>query len=406
MTAHRRIVVHDYAGYAFPIQLSRWLARQGHMVLHLHCQDVEAPHGPLSMRADDPPGLTIEGLSLGRPVPKYRLIRRWMQDGAYGACLGRRAAAFRPDVILSANCPPATQSRLAAAARRAGVPLVCWVQDIFAAGAAAAVRRWPAPVRWAALRYLKATEYTTLRACAGLILITEDFVPLLRGEGVCHPHTTVIENWAPADAITARPKDNPWARAHGLADAFVFLYAGTLGLKHNPALLADLARAYRGDARTRVVVVSQGPGRAYLEEVKAVEGLDNLLLLDYQPFECVPDVLGSGDVLVTLLEEFAGAISAPSKTYAYFCAERPIAAAAPASNLARRLIEREGAGVCVDATDRDGFLAAARRLRDDPDLRERLAAGQRRYARLAFDIERIGPRFFSVLETAIRGENG
>ncbi|MCW2249601.1 glycosyltransferase involved in cell wall biosynthesis [Azospirillum fermentarium] len=402
----RRIVVHDYAGYAFPLQLSRWLAGQGHTVLHVHCDDVESPRGPLAQQTDGPPGLTVEGLSLGRPLPKYQLVRRWMQDMAYGSCLGRRTAAFRPDVILSANCPPAAQARLAATARRAGIPLVCWVQDVFAVGAAMAVRRWPALIRWAALRHLQVTEYQTLRRCAGLILITDDFVPLLKGEGVSHPHTTVIENWAPADAITVRPKENPWAKAHGLTDVFVFLYAGTLGMKHNPGLLADLARAYRDDPSTRVVVVSQGPGRAQLEEVKAAEGLNNLLLFDYQPFECVSDVLATGDALLTLLEDFAGVISAPSKIYSYFCAERPILAAAPASNLARRVIEREEAGVCVDASDRSGFIAAARRLRNDLDLRARLAAGQRRYARSAFDIDRIGPRFCAALETAIGGKSG
>ena len=402
----RRIVVHDYAGYAFPLQLSRWLACQGHTVLHVHCDDVESPRGPLASQAAGPPGLTVEGLSLGRPLPKYQLVRRWLQDMAYGSCLSRRAAAFRPDVILSTNCPPATQARLAAAARRAGVPLVCWVQDVFAVGAATAVRRWPAPVRWAALRYLQATEYQTLRRCAGLILITDDFIPLLRGEGVSHPHTTVIENWAPADAITARPKDNSWAKAHGLADAFVFLYAGTLGMKHNSGLLADLARAYRDDPSTRIVVVSQGPGRAQLESIKAAEGLDNLLLFDYQPFEHVSDVLAAGDVLLAVLEDFAGVVSAPSKIYSYFCAERPILAAAPATNLARRVIEREEAGLCVDASDRSGFLAAASRLRNDRDLRVRLAAGQQRYARSAFDMDRIGPRFCTALETAVGRMSG
>jgi colanic acid biosynthesis glycosyl transferase WcaI len=399
VTAPRRIVVHDYAGYAFPVQLSRWLARRGHTVLHVHCEDVEAPRGPLAPRPDDPASLTIQGVSLGRPLPKYRPLRRWLQELAYGRRLGRRIAEFRPDVVLSGNAPPAVQAEAAKALRRMNVPLICWVQDIFSIGAGVAVRGWPAPLRRAALRFLKSVEFSTLRAAAGVIVITDDFVPLLAGEGVPRAHMTVIENWAPRNGVVARPKDNPWSRAQGLADSFVFLYAGTLGMKHNPELIADLARACRDDATTRVVVVSQGPGRARLEAIKAAEGLDHLLLFDYQPFECLSDVLASGDVVLTLLEDFAGVISAPSKTYAYFCAERPILAAAPAVNLARRLIEREGAGLCVDAADREGFLAAAHRLRHDAALRATSVQGQRRYAQAAFDIDRIGLRF----ETALIG---
>lgn len=397
MTGSCRIVVHDYAGYAFPAQLSRWLACRGHTVLHLHCDDVEAPRGPLAPRPDDPASLTLQGLSLGRPLPKYRPIRRWIRELTYGRLLGRRVVDFRADVVLSGNSPPAVQAKLAAALRRTNVPLICWVQDIFSIGAAVAVRGWPAPLRWAALRFLKSVEFSTLRTAAGVIVITDDFIPLLAREGVPCARMEVIENWAPTDGIVARPKDNAWSRAQGLADCFVFLYAGTLGMKHNPELIADLARSWRDDPATRVVVVGRGPGRTKLEAIKAAEGLDRLLLFDYQPFESLSDVLASADVTLTLLEDFAGVMSAPSKTYAYFCAERPILAAAPADNLARRLIERENAGLCVDATDRKGFLAAAHRLRHDALLRTALTEGQRRYAGTAFDIDRIGSRFEAIL---------
>lgn len=404
MSKPLRIVVHDYAGYAFPLQLSRWLADRGHAVLHLHCTDVEAPRGAMLKRPQDSAGLQLKGLSVGRPLPKYRLVRRWFQELSYGRLLGEEMAAFQPDVVLSANTPPATQARLAVAARRAGVPLICWVQDIFSLGAAVAVRKWPAPLRWGALRFLRSKEFSVLRKAEGLVLITEDFAPLLAREGVENPVTTVIENWAPVDEIKTVGKDNAWAREHGLNDRFVFLYAGTLGMKHNPALIADLARAYRDDPDVRVAVVSQGPGRAWLSDVKKAEGLNNLLLFDYQPFSQVPEVLASGDALLVLLEDFAGVISAPSKTYAYFCAERPILAAVPPANIARRLVEREKAGLCVDAADRDGFLAAARRLREDADLRARLTAGQREYAKIAFDMERIGARFSEMIRTvAARG---
>lgn len=397
----RRIVVHDYSGHTFQVQLSRWLAAQGCAVLHLYAADAESPRGRLGVTPDDPPGFAVEGVSIGRPLEKYALHRRWLHDHVYGGRLAARVAAFAPDVVLSANAPPAAQARLLKRLKPLGIPLVCWVQDIFTVAAEHVLKEKPAPLRWAALRLLDRVEFGTMRAAAGLVAISPDFLPILAARGVRHSHGAVIENWAPHGEIVPRPKDNPWARAHGLADCFVFLCSGTMGMKHNPAHLANLARAHRDDPRVRVVVVSQGLGRRWLEKVKAAEGLSNLLLFDFQPFEALSDVLGSADALVVLLEAYAGALSVPSKVYSYFCAGRPILAAVPAANLARRLVESEAAGVCVDPDDEAGFLAAARRLRDDAGLRAACAAGQVRYAARAFDIDRIGARFLAILEGAV-----
>ena len=62
--APRRILVHDYSGHPFQVQLSRSLAARGHVVLHLHSSKFQTPKGPLQRRADDPASLLIEGVEL------------------------------------------------------------------------------------------------------------------------------------------------------------------------------------------------------------------------------------------------------------------------------------------------------------------------------------------------------
>jgi len=396
--ARRRIVLHDYGGYSFPIQLARWLADQGHEVLYLYSADVEAPRGRLAQSAGDPAGLRIEAVSTGRSLPKYALLRRWWQEMDYGARLGARTTAFRPDVVLSTNTPPAVQAALLKALRKRNLPLLCWVQDIFSVGAAEILKGKPALLRWAACRFLERVEFGTMRDSAGLVVISEDFLPVLARYGVRHPRSAVVENWAPQGEIRPLPKDNPWSRAHGLADRFVFLCAGTMGMKHNPDLLAALARSFRNDPEVRVVVVSQGIGRRWLETVKQAEALDNLLLFDFQPFETLSQVLASADVGVVVLEAFAGTLSVPSKVYSHFCSNRPILGAIPATNHANRLIRDRKAGLCVEPTDETGFIATAMRLRQDAALRQSYADGQAAYAAEAFDIQRIGGRFSALIE--------
>lgn len=402
----RRIVVHDYAGHLFPAQLSRWLAGQGHQTLHLYSADLETPRGRLAPSGDDPPGFTVEPVSCGRQLNKYALLRRWLQEMGYGGRLARRIAAFRPDIVLSANTPPAVQARLQKEMARRRTPLICWVQDIFTPGIDRVLADVPAPVRRIASRFLGRVEFGAMRASAGIVVISPDFLTVLAAYGVVHPYSRVIENWAPHGEITTQAKDNPWARERGLADKFVFLCSGTLGMKHNPAHLANLARAFRGDPDVRVVVVSQGLGRRWLEGVKTAEELDNLLLFDFQPAETLSDVLATGDVSVLLLEAYAGVLSVPSKIYSYFCAGRPMLGALPADNLACRRMTEQQAGLCVAPEDEAGFVAAARRLRSDPALRAACAANQTAYAVRAFDIDMIGQRFERILEDVCPAAQG
>lgn len=393
-----RILVHDYSGHPFQLELSRWLARQGHETLHLYSAGISTPRGAVGRAEADAPCLAIESVGAAeQPVDKYDIPRRLRQERAYGRALARRAAAFAPDVVLSGNCSPHIQRILQQACRRQGARFVYWLQDLYADATQRFLARRSALLARLVAPALRAFEARALKRSDAVVAITEDFRAVLIERGVAADKITVIENWAPLAEVTPRDRHNAWSAAQGLDNNFVLLYAGTLGLKHNPDLLAGLARAFADDPATRVVVVSQGLGREFLEMAKQAEGLDNLLLLDWQPFEQLPEVLASADVLLAILEPEAGRFAVPSKVLTSLCTARPILAAIPPENLAARTLEAAGGGLCVAPGDGEGFVAAARRLREDEALRRDLGGAGRAYAERTFDIERIGQRFLSVL---------
>jgi glycosyltransferase involved in cell wall biosynthesis len=122
------------------------------------------------------------------------------------------------------------------------------------------------------------------------------------------------------------------------------------------------------------------------------------MLLPFQPYAALPYVLGSAEVVVTILEPEAGVYSVPSKVLTYHCAGRPLLAGVPRENLAGRIIERNGSGIVVDPTDADKFVGAAEELLADDALRRRMAQAGRRYAERTFDIAWIGDAFESILQ--------
>ncbi len=191
-----------------------------------------------------------------------------------------------------------------------------------------------------------------LRGSDGVVLISNDFKPALQGFGVDQRATSVIANWGALDELPLRAKHTSWARQHGLSDKFVFLYSGTIALKHNPDLLWALAEHFERDPRVAIVVAGSGVSYEALRARSAAQPKPNLLLLPLQPMEVFPDVLGAADVLVALLENDAGRFSVPSKVLNYLCGGRPVLLSAPAANLSVRLVEEANAGICVPAGSR------------------------------------------------------
>lgn len=225
-----------------------------------------------------------------------------------------------------------------------------------------------------------------------VVVVAPGFRAPLSAWGLAERDIAVIENWAPLDEVKLLPRSNSWSREQGFGDEPVFLYSGTLGLKHRPDLLYELAKSLRGQAR--VVVLSEGPGRQYLERMPALE---NLSLLGFQPYDRLSEVLASADVLVASLETSAGQFAVPSKVLTYLCAGRPVLLAAPKENLAASVVERSKGGVVIDPDDLEAWTSAARRLAQDRQYRQELGAQARRYAERAFDIHAIADAFEGIL---------
>ena len=240
------------------------------------------------------------------------------------------------------------------------------------------------------------------RRAAGIVAIAPSFIPVHEAWGTADK-TVVIPNWAPLDEIVPVDRKNDWAVENQLDDTLTLLYSGTLGLKHNPALLVALAREVREQGKdVRLVVVNEGPA---VEVVRAeAERLDvPLTLLPFQPYERLPEVLGSGDILVVLLEQQAGAFSVPSKTLSYLCAGRPMLGMMPSENLAAELIDQVGG--YVTAPHEAALPAAAEwaaALLGDPERRQELGEAARELAEREFALGECADRFESLLLGCVR----
>ncbi|MGG7646250.1 glycosyltransferase [Rhodovulum sp. YNF3179] len=395
-----RILVHDYAGHPFQAGLSRELARRGHRVTHAWFAGDPGPKGRLARQPDDPPGLAFRPVTIARPYSKARLLRRLLADRAYGRALADTIRAVAPELVLSGNTPVAAQAGALAAARQGGAGFVHWVQDLQgrAAQRLLAARR---PVLGRVAGYaLGRWEADQMCRADHVILIDEAFRPAAQAMGVARARTTVIPNWGPLEDVPAVARDAPavtaWERDRGIGPRPRFLYAGTIGLKHDPAPLAALARALELRDAGHLVVAASGTGVACLERIRCAR----LHLLPLQPARDFPTMLGAADVLLAMIGPEAADCAVPSKLLSYLCAGRPVVLAAPPDSPAARIVDSAGAGCVVPQGDTRGFTEAALGLARHPAAARRAGASGRAWAERHFAIGPVADSFEAVFRAA------
>ena len=83
-----RILVHDYSGHPFQVELSRELARRGHEVTHSYCPGWVSGKGHLV--AEPGETLTFDPVGPTEPIAKDRFVRRvrdvsgeWQRRGRF-----------------------------------------------------------------------------------------------------------------------------------------------------------------------------------------------------------------------------------------------------------------------------------------------------------------------------------
>lgn len=372
------VLLYDHAGHSFTYELSMELSSRGVPVSYAYTSGLTSPHGSFKATAN----MTVVPVGVGRTFDRYRVSKRIMNECRLGLDAVRLARRLRVSHIITCNMPVLVLTILAASCAITGRRLTIWFQDSQAGIAAGILRNAVAP------RLLAMLEGWSLRRANRVIAISPAMVNEARQMGVSKEKVRLLRNWAPLSAIPTVGKVNPWSLAHGLDETFVYLYSGTLGLKHSPQLLISLSRWIQASGvDATVVVVSEGDVAEQLQATSQAEDLP-LKVYPFQPAARLPEVLGASDVCVVLLEPHASEFSVPSKVWSYMCAGRPILGAMPSRNDASLIVAEEAhCGLVVSGPESESrFLAAASVLLTNSDLRGELSRRARAEAENRFNV--------------------
>ena len=306
------------------------------------------------------------------------------------------------DLIYVASTPP-TQGALAALVKKfKHKPFVYNLQDIFPDSLVGTGLAKKGGLLWKIGRVI---ENFTYRNADKIIVISEDFKRNIMAKGVPEEKIVVVYNWVDEEDVVDVPREeNKLFDKYGLdRSKFYVTYNGNIGLTQNMDMLLEVAKELsptptlprregessptpnpspvgRGispsdgsdaDAHRlrdiHFVLVGEGAYKAEVEKRIKEQGITNVTLLPFQPYEDISHVFSLGDVSLVISKPGVGANSVPSKTWSIMSASRPVLASFDENEL-KTIIEEHHCGVFTKAGDKEAFKAAILNLYHHPEL--------------------------------------
>ena len=218
--------------------------------------------------------------------------------------------------------------------------------------------------------------------------------------GVEPDRVHVIPNWADGAKLHPIPKsESSIAREHGLVEPFTVLYSGNLGLYYEFETILDAAELHK-DSNFRLVLTGSGGKRDWIAEQIRKRGLENTLLLPYQPFDRLNESLNACDAsLVTIASGIEG-ISFPSKLYSSLAVGRPILALSEDPSDLKTIVEQERVGHWFRLGDAEGVARCIEHMMAHHQENEELGRNARALFERRFTIDASGTAYAGVLRRA------
>lgn len=288
-----------------------------------------------------------------------------------GAAIGSRGADVEGVLAVS---PPLTLGLTGLSIARARkAPLVFNVQDVYPDIALELGVFTDGPLISATRRL----ERFCYDHCDAVTVLSEELQDNVRAKAKDPSKVRVIPNFVDVDAVAPASRDNSYRREFGLAGKTVVMYAGNVGLSQSLDIVLEAATALAYEPDLVFVINGQGAARDQL--MRKASGLTNVIFVDMQPLERLPEVLSAADIHLVPLKRGLARSSVPSKTYSIMAAGRPLIASVDAGSEVARLVERSAGGVAVPPEDAEALTKAIRRLLDSPEEQGRMGASARRF---------------------------
>lgn len=247
-------------------------------------------------------------------------------------------------------------------------------------------------------------EKITYKYSDKIIVISEDFKKNLMEKGVPEEKIVVVYNWVDQNAVVNVDRsENKLIKAYGIdPEKFYIEYSGNIGLTQNMDLLLDVMKELKeSHPQIGLILVGEGAYKRQVEEIVARDGLTNVKMLPFQPYEDISHVFSLGDVGLIISKPGVGANSVPSKTWSIMSASRPVLANFDENEIKSILTDNQ-CGVFTKAGDKEAFKAAIISLYENLEKAVEMGKNGRQFVMDNLTREVGAGKYVEVLKSVVK----
>lgn len=304
------------------------------------------------------------------------------------------------DVVLSTS--PQFFNGLAGylVSRLKRVPWILEIRDLWPESIVAVGAITSRPV----IRLLESLELFAYRKADHLVVVTDAFRAHMLARGISSKKVTVIKNGADF-SLYKKPTHSQTnlLRELGLDGKFVASYFGTHGMAHHLETILEAARELTEWKDIVFLLVGDGAERSRLVAMRDEMKLSNVLMLDQQPKEKMPELWSLSSVSLVLLKKSALFKTVlPSKIFESMAMEKPVILGVEGESA--ELVMSAGGGICIEPESAKDLASQVLKLYRDPTMCQELGSSGRRYVLEHFDRQVLARRFADIIQLVCQGK--
>ncbi|WP_281630284.1 glycosyltransferase family 4 protein [Vibrio sp. St2] len=230
-----------------------------------------------------------------------------------------------------------------------------------------------------------------------IISVTHSFKKELVARGVDSEKIGVVLNGVDLSRYKrVECKDSKLAQQYDLEGKFVVGYVGTHGMAHGLEGIIDVAEMFQGYDDIRFVFAGGGAAKEKVITAAQKKNLRNVVFIDRQPKEMMPQVWSLCDVsLVPLINNPLFETVIPSKIFECMAMGLPVIMSVPKGE-ATEIVEKNNTGIVVEPECKEGISNAIMELYRNPDKKEELKQSSIKSSRI-FNREVLANKMLNIL---------
>jgi len=258
-------------------------------------------------------------------------------------------------------------------------PWIMEVRDLWPESIAAVGAMKKESIAFRFLHWLEKHLYSSAR---NVVVVTDSFKTHISNLGIPAEKIEVIKNGVDSSKFLPRQKDEVLLKELELSEKFVIGYIGTHGMAHALDFILESAKDIT-DKNIQLILQGDGAEKQNLVRKAKKLNLTNVIFLPFVSKSEIVRYISLLDVaLVNLKKSDTFKTVIPSKIFENACMQKPILHGVEGES--KEIIEQYNAGVTFLPENKESFLKAIKKIRDQENY-DRFQNG---CAKLAADFER------------------